>query len=384
MNTLTALGLVGILGFTANLVAMRLRVPTVSAFVLAGVLAGPHGLSIIDTPLLQHFAPVTHLILGFIALRVGRRMSIHRVRRAGAGAAAITSVQSLGTFGLVSLACALVLRDAGAGVLLGALAVTTGPDSTQMLLHQLRARGYVSDTLMWTVTLNDIAAVVMFGLAAAVITFTLAPAPWLLSLGASVLLGLVAGLTYRHVLSGYSGYGEAVTVLIGGTLVLTTMTLNGPLVPLAASLAAGTVLANSPITSMAFWHRLDEDLDFVYGLYFLYVGAAVQPGFILTMPLVVSTYMLTRAAGKHLGTWVGTRWSDLENTERQHLGLTLLPQGAMTLAMAALAEELVPTLKGVAIPLAVTSTVLFDLVGPLNTRLVLQRTGEAHEPDRGS
>lgn len=384
MNILTVLGLTGIVGFTANLVAIRFRVPTVSAFLLVGVLLGPYGLSLVDTRLLQHFPPVTHLVLGFIALTAGRRMGIEHLRRAGRSALVISLVQSLSTFVLVGLSCAMVLQDLGTAALLAAVAVTTGPDSTLLLLHQLHARGHVSDTLMWAVTLNDIAAVVLFGLAAAGLTFTITPTTWLLSLARSVILGLLAGLIYRGVLSRYSGYGEAVTVIIGGTLLLTAVTLNGPLVSLTANFAAGVVLANSRITSMAFWHRLDEDLDFMYGLYFLYVGAAVQPAFILTSALLAVVYILARITGKHLGTWAGASRSDLETTIHGHLGLTLLPQGAMTVAMAALAEEIVPSLRGVALPLAVTSTVLFDLVGPFSTWLLLRRTGEAHEPGRRS
>jgi hypothetical protein len=58
------------------------------------------------------------------------------------------------------------------------------------------------------------------------------------------------------------------------------------------------------------------------------------------------------------------------------VGWCLLPQAGIALGMALLAMERLPALADHILPVIITSTVVFELAGPLLTRWHLARAGE--------
>ncbi len=59
------------------------------------------------------------------------------------------------------------------------------------------------------------------------------------------------------------------------------------------------------------------------------------------------------------------------------MGLAILPQAGVALGMALVASNDFAELKGTILPLVVGSTVVFELLGPVLTRIALLRSGEA-------
>ena len=70
------------------------------------------------------------------------------------------------------------------------------------------------------------------------------------------------------------------------------------------------------------------------------------------------------------------------------MGLAMLPQAGVALGMALVAAQRLPTLGEIIIPVVVGATVIFEVVGPVFTRLALSRVGETpaadDSGDRGS
>src|SRR5262249_13076566 len=81
--------LFGIAVVTAT-VLRRLRVPTVIGFLLAGLIAGPSGLSVIEQDSVSEFADVGLVLLMFI---VGLELSIHTLVQTGWRAIAVGLLQ---------------------------------------------------------------------------------------------------------------------------------------------------------------------------------------------------------------------------------------------------------------------------------------------------
>jgi hypothetical protein len=63
------------------------------------------------------------------------------------------------------------------------------------------------------------------------------------------------------------------------------------------------------------------------------------------------------------------------------MGLAMLPQAGVALGMALVAMQRLPTLGEIIVPVVVGATVIFELVGPVFTRLALRRVGEAEGGD---
>ncbi len=58
--------------------------------------------------------------------------------------------------------------------------------------------------------------------------------------------------------------------------------------------------------------------------------------------------------------------------------MALWPQAGVVLGMALLASQYFPTLKDIILPIAIASTIIFELIGPVMTRTALIKAGETH------
>ena len=57
------------------------------------------------------------------------------------------------------------------------------------------------------------------------------------------------------------------------------------------------------------------------------------------------------------------------------MGIALLPQAGVAIAMVLLASQRFPELSDILLPVILGSTVIFELTGPVLTRLALLRVG---------
>jgi hypothetical protein len=74
---------------------------------------------------------------------------------------------------------------------------------------------------------------------------------------------------------------------------------------------------------------------------------------------------------------LGGRLSRTEAVIRRWIGLALLPQAGVAIGMALIATQRFPELREVILPIVLSSTVIFELIGPVIQRYVLIRVGEA-------
>ena len=88
-------------------------------------------------------------------------------------------------------------------------------------------------------------------------------------------------------------------------------------------------------------------------------------------------YVLLRVIGRLVGAWLGGRCSAVSASASCWTGLALLPQAGVALGMALVASSRYPQFADVVLPLVIGATVVFELSGPIFTRLALRRVGEA-------
>lgn len=89
--------------------------------------------------------------------------------------------------------------------------------------------------------------------------------------------------------------------------------------------------------------------------------------------LAVAAYILLRSAGKAAGGWLGATMAHSKRATARWRGPALLPQAGVALGLALLAEEQLPEVGSEVVAIIVASTVVFELAGPLLTRLAIGR-----------
>ena len=119
----------------------------------------------------------------------------------------------------------------------------------------------------------------------------------------------------------------------------------------------------------------------LFMLFFVISGAELDLAAIPTVGMLGVAYLVARSAGKYLGTYIGSGIVHADEKIKKYLGLALLPQAGVALGMCVSAQAL-----GAADGLLVRNIVLFsvliyELVGPLLTKMALQAAGEIHPMD---
>ncbi|MCF0113581.1 MAG: sodium:proton antiporter, partial [Bacilli bacterium] len=97
---------------------------------------------------------------------------------------------------------------------------------------------------------------------------------------------------------------------------------------------------------------------------------------------IASIYLVFRVIGKWIGAFSGAKLTKAEPEVQKWLGLTLVPQAGVAIGLATSAGatlSTVPELQSVGaliVAIILTSTLIYELTGPLVTKFALTKAGE--------
>ena len=166
----TAIALFAGLMMTRFFKILKLQLPDVTAFLIAGLLVGPYclgrigfeGLGFTSMAEVDALGAVTNTALGFIAFAIGNEFRLSQLKHTGKQAVIIGIFQALTAAVLVDavlIALHFVLGPEvlplSAAITLGAIASATAPAATLMVVRQYKAKGTVTDLLLPIVALDD-------------------------------------------------------------------------------------------------------------------------------------------------------------------------------------------------------------------------------------
>ena len=135
---------------------LHLKLPDVTAFLIAGVIVGPFCLGATKIPGLgfdtmediSQVSFLSNVALGFIAFDIGNEFRLAQLRQTGKTATVIGIIQAVMATILVDIALIILHFIVGPDVLslpvaitLGAIAAATAPAATLMVVRQYKAKG---------------------------------------------------------------------------------------------------------------------------------------------------------------------------------------------------------------------------------------------------
>lgn len=370
--------------------AAALRLPSITGFILAGLLLGPSVLGLVHSDLHDELGIITEVALAVIALVIGSEFSAAKLRRTGRPVIIITTVQLVLTFTAVFFTLYVTgLAQLPAALVLGAIATATAPAATVAIVRELKARGPFIDHLYGIVALDDAGCVLIFSLAMAVAGSALGGAAegiagvllhGLREIAGSLALGVAAGLALRHATARSSRANEIYIVSLGLLCLMTAVATTYGFSPLLAGMAAGTVLANSRHGSWKVIASLEQISPPMYAAFFAIAGtelnlASFAGGGILWMGVL---FVLARALGKYFGVRLGAGLAGSEPLIRKYLGFAMLPQAGVAIGLALFVQSS-PVLKGhpefaaTIVSVTLFSVFVNELTGPPISRYALVR-----------
>ena len=391
MNELASLGVILLLALLAGHVVKFFRVPEVTGYILAGVLLGPAGISLITHEAVESLQVFSEVALGLILFAIGAVFEIVRFRRIGRRVATLTALESLlaATFvtgGLLAVGQPLIVA-----LLLGVIAMETAAASTLMVMRECNAAGPLSETLSGIIALNNIFCLTGFLFVAAgfdlhrqaaaagmgweVLYRTLYPLLW--QIVGSAALGFLVGVLLAVWASQVGEHGEMLILLVGAILLTVGAAQVLELSPLIATLSVGATMVNLSGESRRVFDALAQTDPPLYAIFFVIAGADLNVGLLPSLGLVGLIYVLGRAAGKLFGTLVATRRTAAEPQVRRYLGYAMLSQAGLAVGLLLAVNRRFPELAPLITTVVLAAVTIFELVGPIGARYALVRAGEA-------
>jgi len=383
LAVLTACGLIG------GEAARRVRLPSVTGQILAGVLLGPSVFGIFDHESAHALTPVVNFALGLIAMAVGSHLHIYHLesalKRLGWLVALEMSIPPLMVYAAVRL-----VGDGNwvFGLLLGTLAVSTAPATLVAIVKETRARGVFVSTLMAAVALNNIACILLFEMAFTAVSVSSDPsvglsrvflAPLIQVAGAVVIgggVGLGMVLFTRHVFAPDRLATASLVALFFTVGLASAVNVS----ELLACMFLGATLANTVPEKEEVGHRAFASFEpAILAIFFTLAGLELDLGMLAPAGLLAAVVVIARIGGKVLAGYLAMSFARAPLSMRQNMGWALLPQAGVAVGLLLKVREssISDTAGQLFLVVGVATVMLNEIIGPLTTRWAIGRSGEA-------
>lgn len=425
MEILFILAIALFAGLLLSRLAKLLRLPAVTAYLIAGVLIGPFCLGALGNYLnvswlgfislekAEEFSIISDVALGFIAFSIGNEFRLNDLKKIGKQATIIGILQAVITTLFVDAALIGLhflipnTLPLPAAIILGAIASATAPAATLMVVKQYKAKGPVTSTLLPVVALDDAVGLVLFAISfgvakaiiageVSIISILLEP---VLEVVLSIALGALMGVIFTFIERFFHSRSKRLAVSVAFvfvTVAISMLKFNiGPVhigfSSLLSCMMLGTVFCNICDFSAELMDRLDRWTAPIYVLFFVLSGAELNlsvfgDGMVVVIGLV---YIAFRCLGKYFG----ARWSaDLSHAEqnvKKYLGITLFPQAGVALGMAIKVMEQFKApetaqVGTICANIVLFSVLIYEIVGPFLTKISLTKAGEINPEGKTS
>lgn len=407
MQILLSLSIAMFAGLMLSRLAKLVKLPAVTAYLVAGILVGPYclgalglsGFGFTSMADIKSYSIISDVALGFIAFSIGNEFRMSDIKHIGKQALVIGIVQAVAATVLVDLAFIglhFIFPDKitlPTAIIMGAVASATAPAATLMVVRQYKAKGPLTSILLPIVALDDAVGLVVFaisfGVAKAMLSghiemLSVIVEPILevfLSLGLGLVMGFLFSFFERFFHSRSKRLSMSVTfVLLTVALSMLEFDVFGVHIAFSSLLVCmmlGTVFCNICDFSVELMDRIDRWTAPIFMLFFVLSGAELELSVFtdILIVLIGLVYILMRSIGKYLGSFVSAKAVGCDKNIVKYLGITLLPQAGVALGMAIKASEL-GTEGHMIANLTLFSVLIYEIVGPYLTKISLLKAGE--------
>lgn len=393
-------------GLLLSRVAKRLKLPAVTAYLVAGLLLGPFclgalgigGLGFASMEAVEGLNMLSQVALGFIAFTIGNEFRVSQLKTMGLQAIVVGILQAVAATALLDLALILLhlvrpdVISVSSAITLGAIAAATAPAATLMVVRQYKADGPMTRLLLMVVAIDDAVGLVLFsasfGVAVAlesgavsVVTVLVEP---VMEIVLSLALGAVSGVVLYWVEQFFHSRSKRLSISIGFVLLTVGLSMKEFEVGgvhcgfslLLVCMMTGTLFCNICDFSEELMGRVDGWTTPLFVLFFVLSGAELNLN-ILSNPMVLLiglVYIVSRSLGKYAGAYGSCALTHCSDHIKKHLGITLLPQAGVALGMALTAQQLAD--GEIVRNVVLFSVLVYELVGPALTKRSLIAAGE--------
>ncbi|UCE10484.1 MAG: cation:proton antiporter [Candidatus Thorarchaeota archaeon] len=397
-DILLVIGAALVLAFIGAALMKKVGIPEVLGFMIAGLVLGTF------TPFREAFnnlQPVVDLALGLIGYNIGLeiRKDVFKGRTKQMGT--ILAFESVLTFVVVTLFTGWILNNWYLAIVFGGLASATDPASTVMVIWEKRCKGYLTDTLMFVLAMDDVVAIVLANVAISIAVFFYAGAgtfaigalilEMLRYLGVAAFVGGVFGAGMVYFINRGSDRSRLLEFELGMIILLVGAMVFIHSSSIFACMVFGFVVGNyvqsekDPVS-----HTLKVVMTPIVMIFFVIVagspdfGHAFNTAGVIVVALTI-VYVVGRTVSKYVGALAGAKVTNSPPLTTRYLGFCLMSQAGVAVGLALVIEF---ELKAVGTPEAIfagelilsviiLTTMILQIFGPVAASEGLRRAGES-------
>ena len=407
MTAILSLSVAMFAGILLSRLARKVKLPAVTAYLVAGILIGPYflgalgieGLGFVSMANVKSFKIISEVALGFIAFLIGNEFRLSQLKTTGKQATIIGIFQAVFTSLIVDAALIglhFIIPDKlslPAAIVLGSVAAATAPAATLMVVKQYKAKGPLTSILLPIVALDDAVGLMLFaisfGIAKALISGTISLISVLvdplIEVVASLVLGTVIGLVYNLFEKHFHSRSKRLTlsvcfVFLAVALSMLKFDIGKVTISFSSLLVCmmlGTIFCNLCEFSEDIMDQVDRWTAPLFVLFFVLSGSELELS-VFSDALIVAigiVYIVTRCVGKYFGARISAKYVKCTPNIIKYLGITLFPQAGVALGMALKAQSLGAEGE-IVTNITLFSVLIYELIGPFLTKVSLLKAGE--------
>lgn len=391
MDILLYLGIAMAAGLIFNRIVKKFNLPNVTGYLVAGLVIGPYVLNLLPQLAVEQMSIITNVALGFIAFSIGGSFKIDNLKALGAKILVITLFEACTASLFVTLAVTLFGFDIPMALALGAIAAATAPATTLLVAKQYNANGPVTRMLLPVVAMDDaiciilfsvmtsIASVIATGSQLSVLDMILDPVREIgLSLVAGAIIGFIVAMCSRF----FKSRANRISVIICSIFLCVALADKFDLSSLLVCMMNSAIMVNFSKESDKMLDVCDRWTPPLFLLFFVISGAELNLSVLKQIGVIGVIYLAARTLGKYLGATAGATIVKAEKNIRKYLGLTLIPQAGVAIAMSQLVITVLPMYGEQIRAVILAATLVYELTGPLITKAALTSAGEIQKQKR--
>jgi NhaP-type Na+/H+ or K+/H+ antiporter len=378
---LLSIGGIMLLGMITDLLGRRTFLPRVTLLLLFGILIGPSVFNLLPEIFISNFKLITEIALTMVGFLVGGKLSRKLLKSLGKQLLWVSLGAVIGTVVIVSLVLILAGVPIALAILLGCIAAATDPAATMDVVEETKSKGPFVKLLTAVVALDDAWGLIVFSIGLAVVGLLSGLNGWVPPLllafkeiFGAILIGLIIGIPAAF-LTGRVEHGKPMLIEALGIVFLCA----GLAIWLGVSFLLASIVMGMTIVNLAKHHKYpfhaieNSESPFII-VFFVLAGASLELNSLVGIGAIGTVYIFARIAGKVVGVKIGGEICKADISVKNWMGLALLPQAGVAMGMALVAANHFPEYRQLLLSIVISTTILFELIGPVITNMVLRKT----------
>ena len=395
-SIIIALGVILICGFLMTRLTKLLRLPNATAYIVTGILIGPSVINLIPQEFISRTDFISDIALVFIAFTAGEFFKFKEIKKSIGKVLIITIIEAIASFALVFVLCAFLFRlPVPLSLLLSALSSATAPTSTIMTIKQTKSKGHYVNTLLQVIVVDSIVSLLLFTISLSICvglsdgaTLSFAEVAWpIAKMLICLVIGVAFGFALRFLISSKRTTDNRLIIVIAVLLLFCGVCSLFGQSPLLGGVAIGLVYTNMSKGEEKIFAQVNYFIPPIMLVFFVRGGMNLdfsnfgKSSELTAVPLIVVVlgFLVARFIGKFGGSFLGALATREPKDTRNYLGLGLIPQASVAIALATLGARAL-TSNGMeeeatlVMTVILASSIIFEIIGPACAKLGLYLT----------